>query len=123
MYTKIYRKILNCYGKRIHTDVTRILFNQYYDATHKKRIRSSRLYWSGFGILVIGFTYASVPLYRIFCQVILLFFFIVISLYIFYILILCENYIYYMRMNYLFNSRIIMVEHYLPIMITPKYNL
>ncbi|XP_043789572.1 cytochrome c oxidase assembly protein COX11, mitochondrial [Apis laboriosa] len=68
MYIKVYRKILNCYGKQIHTDVSRILFSQYYDATHKKRIRSSRLYWSGFGILVMGFTYASVPLYRIFCQ-------------------------------------------------------
>lgn len=117
MYTKVYRKILNCYGKQIHTDVSRILFNQYYDATHKKRIRSSRLYWSGFGILVIGFTYASVPLYRIFCQVILLFF-----LYC-YIVVYFLYSVLYMRMNYLFNSRIIMVERYLSIMITPKYNL
>lgn len=31
-------------------------------------MRSSLLYWSGFGVLVLGFTYAAVPLYRIFCQ-------------------------------------------------------
>lgn len=120
MYIKVYRKILNYYGKQIHTDVSRILFNQYYDATHKKRIRSSRLYWSGFGILVMGFTYASVPLYRIFCQVILLFF---LSLYYIIIIVYFLYSVLYMRMNYLFNSRIIMVERYLSIMITPKYNL
>ncbi|XP_060814045.1 cytochrome c oxidase assembly protein COX11, mitochondrial [Bombus pascuorum] len=68
MHTKIYQNILNYYRRQVHTNVSRVLFNQYYDATHKRRMRSSRLYWSGFGILVIGFTYASVPLYRIFCQ-------------------------------------------------------
>ncbi|KAF3423423.1 hypothetical protein E2986_00843 [Frieseomelitta varia] len=68
MHVKIYQKILNCYGRQIHTNVSRVLLNQYYDAAHKRRMRSSRLYWSGLGILVIGFTYASVPLYRVFCQ-------------------------------------------------------
>ncbi|CAD1472662.1 unnamed protein product, partial [Heterotrigona itama] len=57
-----------CYGRQIHTNVSRVLLNQYYDAAHKRRMRSSRLYWSGLGILVIGCTYASVPLYRVFCQ-------------------------------------------------------
>lgn len=74
MHTKIYQNIFNYYRRQVHTNVSRVLFNQYYDATHKRRMRSSRLYWSGFGILVIGFTYASVPLYRIFCQVIIVVF-------------------------------------------------
>ncbi|XP_076764239.1 cytochrome c oxidase copper chaperone COX11 [Xylocopa sonorina] len=69
MYSKIYTKLLNCYTKQINNSVPRILFKQYYnDAAYKKRLQSSRLYWGSFGVLVIGFTYASVPLYRIFCQ-------------------------------------------------------
>ncbi|XP_017877504.1 cytochrome c oxidase assembly protein COX11, mitochondrial [Ceratina calcarata] len=69
MFLRIYPKILNCCNARqIHTNVSRVLFNQYYNARHKKRMRSSLLYWSGFGVLVLGCTYAAVPLYRIFCQ-------------------------------------------------------
>ncbi|KOC64344.1 Cytochrome c oxidase assembly protein COX11, mitochondrial [Habropoda laboriosa] len=68
MYLKMYQKILNCCTRQIHTNVSRTLLNQYYNATHKKRLRSSRYYWSGFGVLVLGMTYASVPLYRVFCQ-------------------------------------------------------
>lgn len=68
-----YQKIFNYCKRQIHTNTSRILFNQYNNAAHQKRIRSSRLYWGGFGILVLGFTYASVPLYRVFCQVMLMF--------------------------------------------------
>ena len=110
MHVKIYQKILNCYGRQIHTNVSRVLSNQYYDAAHKRRMRSSRLYWSGLGILVIGFTYASVPLYRVFCQVIIYVFqyFLHLNL--------------YMRIN-LFNSRTIMVGQYQSIMIVIKCSL
>ena len=68
MYFKIYQKLFNNHTKGRHADVSRILFNRYYDSAHNKNLRSSRLYWSGFGVLIIGLSYAAVPLYRIFCQ-------------------------------------------------------
>lgn len=40
----------------------------YGNLEHKKRTRSTAFYWSGVGILVVGLSYAAVPLYRIFCQ-------------------------------------------------------
>lgn len=70
MYFKVYQKLFNNYAKRRHADLPRILFNRYYDSAHKKNLRSSRLYWSGFGVLIVGLSYAAVPLYRVFCQVI-----------------------------------------------------
>lgn len=68
MYLIIPQKLLNHCTRQVHTNVSRVLFHQYYNAAHKKRLRSSRLYWSGGGILLLGLTYAAVPLYRIFCQ-------------------------------------------------------
>lgn len=47
-----------------------MLHEQYHEADRFKRLRSLRLYWSGVGIMVVGLSYAAVPLYRIFCQVI-----------------------------------------------------
>lgn len=64
----MYKKILNCCSRQIHTNVSRTLLNNYYDATHKKRMRSWRYYWSGLGVLALGVTYAAVPLYKVFCQ-------------------------------------------------------
>ncbi|XP_076172704.1 cytochrome c oxidase copper chaperone COX11 [Ptiloglossa arizonensis] len=68
MYFRIYQKLLNSHARQIHTNVSRILCNRYYDPVTKQQLRSSRLYWTGFGVLVIGLSYAAVPLYRIFCQ-------------------------------------------------------
>ncbi|XP_034184442.1 cytochrome c oxidase copper chaperone COX11 [Osmia lignaria lignaria] len=68
MYLIIHQKLLNRCTRQIHTNASRILFNQYYNAAQKKRLRSSRLYWSGCGVLLLGLTYAAVPLYRVFCQ-------------------------------------------------------
>ncbi|XP_076398040.1 cytochrome c oxidase copper chaperone COX11 [Megachile rotundata] len=68
MYLIVPQRLLNSCKRQIHTNVSRVLFNQYYNAAHKQRIRSSRFYWSGGGILILGLTYAAVPLYRVFCQ-------------------------------------------------------
>ncbi|XP_043251655.1 cytochrome c oxidase assembly protein COX11, mitochondrial [Colletes gigas] len=68
MYFKAYQKLFSSHARQIHTNVSRILYNRHYGVNHNKNIRSSRLYWSGFGVLVVGLSYAAVPLYRIFCQ-------------------------------------------------------
>ncbi|KZC13688.1 PREDICTED: cytochrome c oxidase assembly protein COX11, mitochondrial [Dufourea novaeangliae] len=68
MYFKPYRNLFSVCTRHIHSNVSRVLFNRYYDSAHNKNLRSSRLYWSGFGVLIIGLSYAAVPLYRIFCQ-------------------------------------------------------
>lgn len=36
---------------------------------HNKRIKSTLYYVTAAGVLVAGFSYAAVPLYRMFCQV------------------------------------------------------
>ncbi|XP_053996459.1 cytochrome c oxidase assembly protein COX11, mitochondrial [Hylaeus anthracinus] len=68
MYFNVYNKLLGVHAKQIHTNVSKILYNRHYESAHDKNIRSSRLYWSGFSVLVLGLSYAAVPLYRIFCQ-------------------------------------------------------
>lgn len=42
---------------------------EYHNPEQKKRSQSTALYMTGLGILVVGLSYAAVPLYRIFCQV------------------------------------------------------
>lgn len=39
------------------------------DISFQKRIRSTTLYWTGVGVLIVGLSYSAVPLYRMFCQV------------------------------------------------------
>lgn len=68
MYFNGYQRVVNCFLRGIHTNVSRNLSNRYYGPKHNQNIRSTTLYWSGFGVLIVGLTYASVPLYRIFCQ-------------------------------------------------------
>lgn len=68
MYFKAYQKLFCGYSRQINAIGRRILFSQFHDAAYTKRMRSTRLYWGGFGILVLGCSYAAVPLYRIFCQ-------------------------------------------------------
>jgi len=35
---------------------------------HRKRIRSTLYYFTAFGVVTVGMSYAAVPLYRMFCQ-------------------------------------------------------
>lgn len=65
MYLMVPQRLLN---RCTRHNVSRVLFNQCYNAAHKQRIRSWRLYCCAGGILVLGLTYAAVPLYRVFCQ-------------------------------------------------------
>nr|XP_033325799.1 cytochrome c oxidase assembly protein COX11, mitochondrial [Megalopta genalis]XP_033325800.1 cytochrome c oxidase assembly protein COX11, mitochondrial [Megalopta genalis] len=67
MYFKLYQKLFSGCSKQAGVTVSRVLFSQYH-AAQAKKFRSARLYWSGFGMLLLGCTYAAVPLYRIFCQ-------------------------------------------------------
>lgn len=39
------------------------------DAARKKNLRSTLYYVTAGGVLVVGLSYAAVPLYRMFCQV------------------------------------------------------
>lgn len=42
--------------------------NQSPGEAHRKRIRSTLYYFTAFGIVTVGMSYAAVPLYRMFCQ-------------------------------------------------------
>ncbi|XP_076238495.1 cytochrome c oxidase copper chaperone COX11 [Calliopsis andreniformis] len=68
MYFQVCQKLLSGHTKRFHANVSRTVINQYYNSAHQKNLRSSRLYWTACGVLVVGLSYAAVPLYRIFCQ-------------------------------------------------------
>lgn len=43
--------------------------NPFEEATRKKNLRSTLYYVTAGGVLVVGLSYAAVPLYRMFCQV------------------------------------------------------
>jgi hypothetical protein len=73
MFYKACSWITNTYFKRINSNIDKKFFNKFPtdDTLIKMKTKTTFNYMVAFGILTIGFTYASVPLYRIFCQVII----------------------------------------------------
>ncbi|KAG7205776.1 hypothetical protein KM043_007723 [Ampulex compressa] len=61
-------RILRYFTRHIHTNRSPNFTKYQQDALHKQRARSITLYVSGIGVLVVGLSYAAVPLYRVFCQ-------------------------------------------------------
>lgn len=61
--------------RHINTNVNRALFNNFQnDPTTRLRHKTIFNYAAAAGILTIGLTYAAVPLYRMFCQVLIIFY-------------------------------------------------
>ena len=63
--------ITKSYARQCSVNLNRHLFNKSSSEDPlKKRIRTTLNYVAATGILALGLTYAAVPLYRVFCQVI-----------------------------------------------------
>lgn len=64
--------LLNACNKcKFYTNISKKLLKNYTNTpknSHNLRVRSTLYYITAAGILVIGLSYAAVPLYRIFCQ-------------------------------------------------------
>lgn len=70
MYYKTCFRFANNYSRLISTNVNKTLFNNIQnDPVTQKRHKTIFNYAAAAGILTIGLTYAAVPLYRMFCQV------------------------------------------------------
>ncbi|XP_014482311.1 PREDICTED: cytochrome c oxidase assembly protein COX11, mitochondrial [Dinoponera quadriceps] len=68
MYFNLTQRLTRTFVRRICTGVSRNLMKEHSDSTFEKKLRSTVFYWTGLGVLVVGLSYAAVPLYRIFCQ-------------------------------------------------------
>ncbi|KYN03456.1 PREDICTED: cytochrome c oxidase assembly protein COX11, mitochondrial [Cyphomyrmex costatus] len=68
MYLNVCRLFTRTCVRQIHTSVSQNLMKDHSDNTMRKKLRSTALYWSGVGVLVVGLSYSAVPLYRMFCQ-------------------------------------------------------
>ncbi|KAM0727081.1 Cytochrome c oxidase assembly protein COX11, mitochondrial [Formica fusca] len=68
MYFNICRRLTRTCVRQIYTNVSRNLMKDHSDTSFQKRIRSTTLYWTGVGVLIVGLSYSAVPLYRMFCQ-------------------------------------------------------
>ncbi|EFN84286.1 cytochrome c oxidase assembly protein COX11, mitochondrial isoform X2 [Harpegnathos saltator] len=68
MYFNLCQRLTRTCTRQIYTSVSRNLMKQYSDSTFEKKLRSTALYWTGLGVLVVGLSYSAVPLYRMFCQ-------------------------------------------------------
>lgn len=60
--------LIKFYLHRTNFNPSQHLLKQYHNPANRKKIRTTTLYWSGVGVLVLGLSYAAVPLYRVFCQ-------------------------------------------------------
>lgn len=56
------------YLASVRTDLMRNMSKIPNESTKKKNIRSTVYYFTSVGIIFVGFSYAAVPLYRLFCQ-------------------------------------------------------
>ncbi|XP_029161998.1 cytochrome c oxidase assembly protein COX11, mitochondrial [Nylanderia fulva] len=68
MYFNVCQRLTRTCVRQIHTSASRNLMKNYSDASFKKKLRSTTLYWTGVGVLIVGLSYSAVPLYRMFCQ-------------------------------------------------------
>ncbi|XP_066601184.1 cytochrome c oxidase assembly protein COX11, mitochondrial [Prorops nasuta] len=68
MYFKSCYRLANNFIRNISTSSSRMIIKKQIYDSNRKKIRSTTLYISGLGILLVGASYAAVPLYRIFCQ-------------------------------------------------------
>lgn len=68
MYFNICQRLTRTCVRQIHTSVLKNLMKNHSDASFQKKLRSTTLYWTGIGVLVVGLSYSAVPLYRMFCQ-------------------------------------------------------
>ncbi|XP_032662705.1 cytochrome c oxidase assembly protein COX11, mitochondrial [Odontomachus brunneus] len=68
MYFNFCQRLTRTCTRQIYTSVSQNLMKSHSDNLVEKKLRSTALYWTGLGVLVVGLSYSAVPLYRMFCQ-------------------------------------------------------